>query len=42
MYQIDEKLVNAVLQYLGNKPFGEVHQLIGALTQLQKLEDKKD
>ena len=27
------ELVNAVFQYLGTKPFQEVHQLVGAIQQ---------
>ncbi len=40
MFTIDEKLANAVLQYLASRPYGEVFQLIAALTKLEKVEEK--
>jgi hypothetical protein len=36
-YAVPEQLVNAVLQYLGSKPYIEVAQLIGALGQIQEV-----
>ena len=40
MFKIEEQLANAVLQYLASRPYGEVFQLIAALTKLEKVEEK--
>jgi hypothetical protein len=36
MYKIDEKLLNTIIAYLGEKPYKETFQLIGALSNLKK------
>lgn len=36
-YAVPEQLVNAVLSYLGSKPYIEVAPLIGALGQIQEV-----
>ena len=38
MYQLSEENINAVLQYLGARPYGEVFQLIPLLQSAQKIE----
>jgi hypothetical protein len=37
-FEISEELANKILQYLGQRPFVEVYQLIGQLQQLKKCE----
>ena len=40
MYQIPQQLINATLQYLASRPYGEVVKLISALQQLKPVEAK--
>lgn len=40
MYKIDEKLLNALLQYLATRPYAEVHEAIRALQNLEKIKSK--
>lgn len=40
-FKIKEGLLRAVTNYLGRKPFEEVAQLIGALSQLEPIEQKE-
>lgn len=42
MFNIDEKLATAILQYLATRPWAEVNQLINALSQLKKVEEPKE
>lgn len=42
MFQIDEKLANAILNYLATRPYAEVYQLINAIGQLKKVEEKEE
>ena len=37
MYQIEEELANALLNYLGTKPYGEVFGYINALQKIQPI-----
>ena len=37
MYQIPADLLQAVVSYLTTKPYNEVAQFVGALTQLQRV-----
>lgn len=39
---INENLAKAILQYLAARPFGEVHQLVGALQQVEELKEEKN
>ncbi len=39
-YEIDEKLLNAILQYLATRPYTEVHQAISALQSLEQVKKK--
>jgi hypothetical protein len=41
MYQLSEETLNAVLQYLGSKPYTEVAGLIAAIQKAEKVEEKK-
>ncbi len=41
MYKIDTNLINALLEYLANRPYREVFQLINALQRLEKIEEEK-
>lgn len=41
MFTIDEKLANAILNYLATRPYAEVFQLINAISQLKKVEEEK-
>jgi len=36
-YAVPEQLVNAILQYLGGRPYIEVAPLIGQLAQIQEV-----
>lgn len=38
MYQLSENDINAVLQYLGSRPYGEVFQLVPLLQGAEKIE----
>lgn len=40
-YAVPEQLVNAVLSYLGSKPYIEVAALIGGLGQIQEVPSAK-
>lgn len=42
MYKVDEKLLQALLNYLVNKPYIEVKDLIEAIQKSEKLEDLKE
>ena len=37
MYQIEEKVVQAMLNYLAQRPYAEVAQLISILSRLEKI-----
>lgn len=41
MYKINEQLVKALLNYLGTRPYAEVHEAIRALQSLEVVDDKK-
>lgn len=41
-YEVSEELLNAVLNYMGTKPYSEVFQLVKAIQEQAKpIEDKK-
>lgn len=41
-YEVSEELLNAVLNYIGTKPYSEVFQLVKAIQEQAKpIEDKK-
>lgn len=42
MFNIDEKLAQAILQYLATRPYAEVFQLIGGIQQLKRVEVAKE
>ncbi len=43
MFKVDEKVVQAILDYLSKRPFIEVTNLINALAKSEKIvEEKKD
>lgn len=42
MFTIDEKLANAILNYLASRPYVEVFQLVEALKGLKKVEEEKE
>ena len=39
MYKASEKLINAILNYLGTKPFVEVSGLIAELQRVEKIQE---
>jgi hypothetical protein len=39
MYQIEEKVVQVILNYLATKPYAEVAQLISVLSRLEKIKE---
>ncbi len=39
MYQLSEESINAVLQYLGTRPYQEVYGLIPLMQAAQKMEE---
>jgi hypothetical protein len=39
MYKIDEQTIQALLGYLSQRPYAEVHQGIAALQKLEKLDE---
>ena len=46
-YKIDERFVNEILSYLssngtGTTPFNQVSSIINRLSNIEKIEDKKD
>jgi len=40
MYKINEKLAQAILNYLGRQPYADVWELIGALQNLEKIKTR--
>lgn len=40
-YKITKEFVEVVLQYLGERPFKDVYLIIGALQNLEKIEENK-
>jgi hypothetical protein len=42
MYEINEQLLLAILNYLGEKPFKEVNHLIAGIQSLNKAEPKAE
>lgn len=38
-YSIDEQLLQAIINYLASKPYGEVYQLIDAIQQAKPIEE---
>lgn len=40
-YKVKENVINALLAYLSNQPYGEVHELIAVLQQSQPIEEEK-
>ena len=38
MFQIDEKLANAILNYLATRPYAEVFQMVELMRQLKKID----